>query len=378
MKYGVLVYKDTTNVGDDIQSYAASQFLPKIDVIVDREELDISPIKGSNEPVALIMAAWFLHKRFNWPPSRQFFPLLISYHHYERSRNPFNHVYSIPVFREHYDGIGGEWFKNYGPVGCRDLYTCEVFSEKNIPSYFSGCITLTLPKQNKTPNNGKYICFVDLDKEAGEKIQKLNGGTCKIIHETHFTDSIRGSSWEERVRRVERYLTLYQNAKYVATGRLHVALPCLAMGVPVMCILPKSQEENRYNPYSKWLHFCNKKDFLEQGYAEFDFVTGTPNKNDYLPTRNELIARIHKFIEYCELNKDKDMNFFSQKTYTEDEENMWKIQFLRKILNRTHNEAKYMQEQFYRTNSELIRLQHLLHIHSPDKKICPDVQSGIQ
>lgn len=368
MKYGVLVYKDTTNVGDDIQSYAASRFLPKIDVIVDREDLDIPPIKDSNEPVAIIMAAWFLHKRFCWPPARQLFPLLISYHHYERSRNPFEHDYSIPVFRDHYEGIGGEWFKAYGPVGCRDLYTCEIFAEKNIPSYFSGCITLTLPRQREMPNKGKYICFVDVDKEVEKKIRILNGNTCKIVNETHFTDSIRGSSWEERVRRVEKYLTLYQNAKYVVTGRLHVALPCLAMGVPVMCILPKTQEENRYNPYSTWLHFCNKKDFMEKGYAEFDFINGTPNKEEHIPVRNELITRIQKFLEYCELNAHKSPSFFNKIPYSEDEENIWKIQFLRKILNRTHNEAKHMQQQFYRTNNELMQLkQKLLRAHSANK-----------
>ena len=36
MKYGLVVYKDTDNIGDDILSYAAMRFLPRIDYIIDR------------------------------------------------------------------------------------------------------------------------------------------------------------------------------------------------------------------------------------------------------------------------------------------------------------------------------------------------------
>ena len=345
MKYGLLVNENNRNIGDDIQSYAAANFLPRVDVIVDREKLDMFSYKNKNEPVAIIMAAWFMWRKFNWPPSDQLFPLLIGYHHYERRLDPLANVYAIPVFREHYDGIGGEWLKSYGPVGCRDLFTCEVFSSKKIPNYFSGCITLTLPKQKYTKNRGEYICCVDLNKDVENKIRSFVGNSCEIINETHSTENIKGVSWEERALRVEKYLTLYQNAKYVVTRRLHVALPCLAMEVPVMCIQSKSMNDpNRFEPYKKWLHFCNNNDFLKNGYKNFDFINGTPNKPDYRSTRDSLIKRIKSFIDFCENNKDKDISFFNKKTYDKNEENKWRVQFLRKILNRTHKEAKEMQQ----------------------------------
>lgn len=41
MKYGLLYYKDTDNIGDDIQSYATSQFLPRIDYLIDREKIEL-------------------------------------------------------------------------------------------------------------------------------------------------------------------------------------------------------------------------------------------------------------------------------------------------------------------------------------------------
>ena len=36
MKYGLLVFKETDNIGDDIQAYAAERFLPKVDYYIDR------------------------------------------------------------------------------------------------------------------------------------------------------------------------------------------------------------------------------------------------------------------------------------------------------------------------------------------------------
>ena len=40
MKYGLVVYKETDNIGDDILSYSARRFLPSLDYIIDREGLD--------------------------------------------------------------------------------------------------------------------------------------------------------------------------------------------------------------------------------------------------------------------------------------------------------------------------------------------------
>lgn len=65
MKYGLLYYKDTGNIGDDIQSYAASKFLPKIDYMIDRENIEMfAPNK--KEKVATIMNAWYIHDGFNF------------------------------------------------------------------------------------------------------------------------------------------------------------------------------------------------------------------------------------------------------------------------------------------------------------------------
>ena len=40
MKYGLMYFKDTDNIGDDIQTYVAKRFLPHIDYYIDREKLN--------------------------------------------------------------------------------------------------------------------------------------------------------------------------------------------------------------------------------------------------------------------------------------------------------------------------------------------------
>ena len=278
LKYGLLVNERNQNLGDDIQAYAEAQFLPRVDVICDREHLDTFCYGDGQEPVALIMGAWFMWHKYNWPPARQIVPLNIAYHHFNREKKlKKSHSYAVAIDNQQYDGIGGQWFKDWGPVGCRDIYTKELLEKEGIPSFFSGCVTLTLPKQSETEDRGTYVVLVDLNDEVERKVRDEIGNAYEIRKVSQHTKNIKGATWEERKERVEKYLSLYQNAKYVVTRRLHVALPCLAMGVPVLVIQNESMNDpNRFEPYTQWLHYVENREFLEQGYDGFDFLNPPP------------------------------------------------------------------------------------------------------
>ena len=68
MKYGVIVYEETNNIGDDIQSYAAAQLLPHIDYYIEREHLDVFRPK-EDEPVNAIINGWLMYNKLGWPVS---------------------------------------------------------------------------------------------------------------------------------------------------------------------------------------------------------------------------------------------------------------------------------------------------------------------
>jgi len=359
MKYGLLVNEQNSNIGDDIQAYAEAQFLPSVDVMVNREHLDTFEYGDGTEPVALIMGAWFMWRKWNWPPSHQIVPLNIGYHHFDR--NPAlasSSSSAVAITTQHYSGVGGDWFRAYGPVGCRDLYTCGVFDRAGIPNYFSACVTLTLPKQPETPDKGSYIVCVDLNRDVEKKVIELTKGQVEVRKVSHTTENINGATWEERKERVEKYLTLYQNARYVVTRRLHVALPCLAMGVPVMVIQSVAMNDpNRFDPYKTWLHYCRNNTFLRKGYDGFDFVNGTPNGTEYLEYRDRLTKSMKDFVAYCEANADKGIDFFNKTSYTEEERILWHDKLLTDAMARTHKEQKELHGAYKHLTSKLPELQ---------------------
>lgn len=75
MKYGLIYYKNTHNLGDDILSYVGKKFLPKVDYYIDREHLDVF-IPDEKEYVATIANGWFLHYCYTFQPSPYIYPLL--------------------------------------------------------------------------------------------------------------------------------------------------------------------------------------------------------------------------------------------------------------------------------------------------------------
>ena len=103
---------------------------------------------------------------------------------------------------------------------------------------------------------------------------------------------------EERFQTVENILTQYQNAKVVITRRLHVTLPCLAMGVPVVSIVNLNDSGNytRWAPYSDWVNYISEKDFIAHTF-DYDFTNPKTNKTDYLKTRESLIQSVNDFVE---------------------------------------------------------------------------------
>ena len=76
MKYGLIYYRDTDNLGDDILSYAGRRFLPKVDYYIDRESMDVF-VPKEKESVAAILNGWYIHYSYAFPPSPYLAPLWI-------------------------------------------------------------------------------------------------------------------------------------------------------------------------------------------------------------------------------------------------------------------------------------------------------------
>jgi hypothetical protein len=79
MDIGLLHNKRTTNIGDDIQTYALENLLPRVDRMVDRENMNTDEC-FDHQPTATPMAAWFMGKKWQWPPADCLRPLCGSVH----------------------------------------------------------------------------------------------------------------------------------------------------------------------------------------------------------------------------------------------------------------------------------------------------------
>lgn len=318
MKYGVLLNKNNVNIGDDIQAFAISQFYPHMDYFIDREHIDEFRSEDG-EPVAVLMNAWYMWAKWNWPPTKYIVPKMIGFHYadHQLAGQP-----GSPVKYEFLNGIGGEYLKAYGPVGCRDEFTRGRLEELGIDGYVSGCITMTLPKMPETKNKGSYICLVDLEKRAENKMKKLledKDIEVKVI--THNRERDITLSWEEREKQVKELLTLYQNARCVVTKRLHCALPCLAMETPVF-IIKEREDDIRFTPYYDFLYRTTVTRFMADDF-DYDFMNPPKNKDNYKEYRENIIKAAKEFV--AEMEKEtRTVDELKKTTYSDQEVINWR------------------------------------------------------
>lgn len=246
--YGLLTYLASPeyNAGDYIQSLAAAQFLPRIDKYINREKL--SEYKGP--ALKLIMNGWFMHRSTNWPPSALIDPLIISFHLNSQAKEGM------------LGNKGVEWFRQHGPVGCRDEYTQEMLHGAGVETYYSGCLTAAL--ENKFAYRTGDIYFADVlfrvpgwstSARTPREFLKaiLSGDVVNVKQRTRimnelFDEELLGNAKtishyhparhieSERFAVAENLLKKYATAKMVVTSRLHCALPCLAFGTPVIFV----------------------------------------------------------------------------------------------------------------------------------------------
>jgi len=286
MKYGLLVFNEAENLGDDIQSYAAAQFLPRVDYLIDRENLD-SFVPSERELVATITNTWILRQRYNWPPSPYILPHLISMH-FSRwdltgSGKP-----------DYIKGLSLEYSKQHGEIGCRDRYTEKNLNACGAPSYFSACLTLTI---NKLPNLKKqgYILLVNPDADIEKKLRSTTTRNIKTVTDFVDVETHNKMSWEDREKKVVDFLSLIQEADLVIADRLHSVLPSLALETKVLLIDDTAYDE-RLEDYLPILHHTSKEKFLS-GESGYDIDSPSENKQDYLELRKSLDLSCTSFMD---------------------------------------------------------------------------------
>ncbi|WP_074406533.1 MULTISPECIES: polysaccharide pyruvyl transferase family protein [Aquimarina] len=319
MKYGLLTYVENKrffNVGDNIQSLAAKQFLPNIDIFLNREKL--GDYKG--EPVKLIMNGWFTHNTHNWVPSEDIDPVFVSFH--------MNNTAAPAMLSE--KGIA--YLKKHEPIGCRDQFTADTLKAKGIDAYFTGCLTLTLDSYKVDDSErGEDIYIVDplysyprpekVFYSAKHTIKNILNGTAfqlnkknkhlknfiskDVLDKAEFINQEPPSnqySDEEKFEMAEALLRKYAKAKLVITSRIHCALPCLALGTPVIFV----------NGFDSFVDSCRFDGILELfNRIDINSKTGEFTTNFNLEgkiDKNTSVQNLEKHHELANALKEKVRN----------------------------------------------------------------------
>src|SRR5690349_4099667 len=83
-QYGILRYDESYNLGDEIQSIAAQQFLPSVDFTIDRNTghklVHTNVEQKEDRAVKVIYNGWFDGQYCQFPPPESVEPFFISFH----------------------------------------------------------------------------------------------------------------------------------------------------------------------------------------------------------------------------------------------------------------------------------------------------------
>lgn len=283
-KFGLFSYRDTNNIGDEIQSVAARQFLPTVDSFIEREEMD-QFCPEDLIPRKLIANGWYMHAPEHWPPSAYLDPLFISMH---ISQEPG--LYSgLCASKILLAPQTVDYLKTRGPIGARDEHTVRILRAAGVEAYFSGCLTLTLERR-PVERDYDLVVVVDLPLDVISFIREKTKKN--IIAVKHCDLNIKEQ--DDRFQLAEVLLGIYSKAHCVVTSRLHCALPSLAMGTPVL-LLDFAQDQYRFDGLRDLLHHADAQDFLK-GLCRYDVNHPPANKGMHEELRNKLRERVSAFV----------------------------------------------------------------------------------
>lgn len=329
----VIPSNQSKNLGDYVQALAALRFLPRCDGFIGRDEL--CSYKGKDE-ICVIGNAWYRLKDEHHNINEKIHLLPISMHVEGRDISSARAVLS--KLRK----IGNS--SNIG-IGCRDYHTKELFERHGIKAYFSSCLTTTIDlkiieeklKQinsdffndynetseykkikaklidiENTVTNTDYIVFADFnfsnlrncdwlmypDYYPYRNLYKMQNllnevfDAYKGYNSVYLTHTISNKLYPVEFLDVAyQVLRIYNKAKLVLTTRLHVALPCLAISTPVICI------NNNFGPrmtsFKDMLNHIEINNFNYQINKDNGKVT---NSNNYIEYANQLVDTCNKFI----------------------------------------------------------------------------------
>ena len=211
MKTALYTYS-TPNIGDDFQSYVMAQVLGPPEIWINRDRA--AAYQG--EACRLIANAFMTQESFPIAPQIQ--PKFVAIHlgGMEKPIDPKK----LQYFEEN--------AAQEGPIGCRDWDTFRYLDRLQVPCYFAGCPSV-LCEPMPGVETEEFILFIDVNPQM---FGHLQGQDAVLWHTQRVVDH-RSSARQELCRARHE---LFSAARLIVTSKIHVALPCLGIGKPVIFV----------------------------------------------------------------------------------------------------------------------------------------------
>lgn len=250
---------ETNNLGDVIQALSVLEITKRFDCYLEREK-----ILEQTELCFSVMNGWWKHRTLDFPPSESITPLWIGVHIADES-----------LVKKHIS-----YWKKHQPIGCRDKYTQNLFMANGIDSYFSGCPSMCFPRERFGSYRSENNLFIE-------------GGKTDLVCSHLDTYSSFVGTPEQKLRVCLNNMFLYSKARCVVTSRLHVALPCYAIGTPVLYL--KKRDNKRFTGYEEFINNC----FPTDSERIKEFVSCPVNRypEEYLSLKQNLVSKIKEFTK---------------------------------------------------------------------------------
>lgn len=290
MKFGVVSYEkkylnldgaDKQNLGDWIQMLAMEYLYREWGI---RDYLRVSRNTAANYTGETVIVPWN-GVLFDMNCNRQWHETF-----------PFSNKIIPVFFSMYYHGVYMRestiaHFSKFAPIGCRDEVTMELMHENGIPAYISGCVTALFPKRSENIVMQNKVLLVDAPKGIEDYMpehlrKKIVYGTnlypVKRLEGEHYMTVEESDAAYNCAKENLRFWC--NNAKLVVTSRLHVAIPCVAMGIPV--VLVKKQFDKRFSWVEKLLH--------PYSYFEWEYIDWNPQPIEYEEEKKRLKELLYK------------------------------------------------------------------------------------
>lgn len=334
MKFGNLYWQNTNmadsdvvavNFGDNLQfmaiDYLYSVFLPDTQEVVKLQLNEIRDYRGED---IILPLNWNLFDRAFMDGNRidiseNILPVFLgmtieSYAYKESFFNDYNIAY----------------LKRHEPIGCRDAHTVDVLRQYHIRAYLNGCLTSVFPKREKIAQN--RIVFVDVPIGLLPYIPEGMKGQYEVMTQQHYFD--QSVSVENVLDKVKaQYRKYAEEAGLVVTSRLHVASPCMAMGIPVIFV--KDRIDARFGWLDAYIPLYDRE--------HFDRIEWNPRPIEYEDKKEVIIQNAVKRI----LNVyENDIGFDAVEAVYRNRKKKEYINFQQTIYNNFEKATLFLQKNY--------------------------------